>query len=234
MSSFKRNFGSKKINLNPTQFHLTYVSVHKDEIWLRDLKSCLQFVRCFGEIITDLTIWDGSNDYLNQYIQQYCAETLTSVSFNQGSLSANFFQKPFNNVNAVEIRNVKLQDSLPRFIDWFPNMRHLKIDHRHFDYYERSSVNAVTFPQLEHLTLHMNDQMNYDEFMRANPQIQTITFPGRQISMKRASKFIKHNQSILKLEMWHFGKYISCMYPEYSKRLVRDHPINWTTDGIMS
>lgn len=138
-SSFKRKFGIRKISLNPWS-PIDRLFVSEIEIYIGGLKSCLQFVRCFGENFTDLILWNGSNHHLNQYIEQYCAEALTKIRFAGGSLPISNFQKSFNKVDVVDISNVNPQDALARFADWFPNVRHLKLSNTH------NPFNAVTFP----------------------------------------------------------------------------------------
>lgn len=70
---------------------------------------------------------DSQNDHMDQYINRFCADTLTSISFHEKSrFSVDNFQKPFANVTEVQIIGVNLEKKLPHFIDWFPNVRYSK------------------------------------------------------------------------------------------------------------
>lgn len=81
-TAFKHRFGNKKIILYPSKTNKTLEL--DDRIVIYGLKGCLQFVRCFGEIMTNLDELKSdlnrkSNDYLNHYVQQYCAATLKKI-----------------------------------------------------------------------------------------------------------------------------------------------------------
>lgn len=65
-SAFKRKFKAKQIWLDHTNQHRTCLC--NEYIYVCTLKLCLQFVRCFGENITELSLLNRSNGYLDQYI----------------------------------------------------------------------------------------------------------------------------------------------------------------------
>lgn len=218
-SAYKRKFGIKQIDLDPTDTAAGPIFVRERAMWISGLKSCLQFVRCFGENITDLVMSYGSNDHLNQYIQQYCAESLTKISFlGVKSLHVNSFERPFNNVNVVKIEGDYSRNALSHFIDWFPNMRHLILTHNTIN------ADAITFPQLVHLEIYSQRQQNCVELMRANPQLQTVELHQQTMKMKQSLDIIEFNGSISKLKISYCFRDI-CVTPTDSKRLVRDHPL---------
>lgn len=228
-SAFNRKYGTKKITLDlEIEYYYRSSSVTENDIRVYGLKACLRFVRCFGEKISELVMCNGSNVHLDQYIHQYCAETLTNISFHCRPLSKNSFRKPFNRVDVVDIYDIKSSECLPRIIKWFPRMRHLMLatyiqsQHR---------IVAPKFPQLEHLTISIGSVglENYTDLMRTNPKLQTIELAGRKMAMWRYLDIIKYNRSVIKFtspldyqyECWGIAVTV---YPKDSKRLVCDHP----------
>lgn len=53
-------------------------------IKVQDMKTCLQFIRCFGTSITQVVISRQLNnkysEYLDQYLSEYCSNTLVDIS----------------------------------------------------------------------------------------------------------------------------------------------------------
>lgn len=219
VSAFNRKCGVKKIYLDPMRVDRT--SIDEVRIIVFGLRPCLQLVRCFGEKLTGLTLINGSNKFLDQYIHQYCSRTLLRISLLNRPPFADNFRKRFIKVNVVKISMIELQERFQNFCNWFPCMRHLIIS----DGVVSDRFSAVRFSRLEHLTISAKNQMNYVEFVRANPQLKTIEFTSRRMAMKRSLDVIEHNHSISKLEISHSCRVAVCVYPNDAKRLVRDHPL---------
>lgn len=214
-STFKRKFGVVNITLDPTNIDRS--SVREGCFWICGLKSCLWIVRCFGKYFTELHLLNESNIYLDQYIQQYCAKTLTKIRFSCRSIDVNTFQKPFHKVDIVEVGKIKSAGFLSRFVNWFPNMHQLEVG----DY---ASDVAVTIPQLEHLIVSSRHQTKYAELMHSNRQLQSIKLARQRMAMYQSLDIIDHNHAILKLEISHdYGSAVN-VHPKDSMRLPREHP----------
>lgn len=221
-SAFKQKFGIEVIILDPAK-NINDGKFHEGKIRMVGLKSCLQFLRCFGEIITDLEIWHNrTNRPITEYIQQYCADSLIKILFRHCSISRTSFQKPFPNVEVVSIDNVDLGDSLSHFVDWFPNMVHLICetgeDFRHKNW------NPVAMPQLQRMTISSKHQDLYAELLRANPQLRIIELDKQRMAMKRSLDLIESNDFIEILRMSHNCTPFVSVNPKDVKRLVRNHP----------
>lgn len=114
------------------------------------LKNILPFLRCFGAKISKLHVdYDGANqpqiDYVDEYINKYCAKTLTWITFtNKSEYSAEKFRTPFENVKNVGIYCGRLGNQFSNFAIWFPNLRELAIIDQSID----EANTAVNFPNL--------------------------------------------------------------------------------------
>lgn len=218
-SAFKHILAGKELKLDVANYNQTSLDPYRT--WIGGLKSCLQFVRCFGDQLTELRLF-GWNDHLDQYIQQYCADTLTKIDFSNRKFSVNSFQKAFPNVEVMKVSNVNLKYGLKRFVAWFPNVRHLKIAH-HDDAIGKDYL-PVTMPRLEHLTFYSNNSVNYEHFLRANPQLQSIELL-RKMAIKRSLDIIKGGRSIVKLKIFYYGNVAMGIKINDVKRLAREHPL---------
>lgn len=99
ITTFSDNHGKKRICFY-TGFKFYFLDKRyqklNDEIRIYDFRFCLPFVRCFGAKFMDLSInRRDKNDHkcirLDRYINQYCANTLTSISVVSRCLSNNLF-----------------------------------------------------------------------------------------------------------------------------------------------
>lgn len=114
-STFGNKFGMKTICLqNYINFNTPRIYTLDDDIYVRGLRLCLQFLRGFGSTITDLVVFDGTNPHVlvskeyknkfshhvDRYLNQYCAENLSSLLFyGRSAFSLENFRKPFRMVN---------------------------------------------------------------------------------------------------------------------------------------
>lgn len=83
-------------------------------------------------------------DHAMHYINQYCANTLKSISFfDRPIFSTVNFANPFEMVENICICFAGLGVWLPYFAEWFPNLRQLQL----------VGVTDIRFPLLAHLTM---------------------------------------------------------------------------------
>ena len=99
------------------------ITVNQYFISVCGLKFCLPFLRCFGATLTHLGVTSINNDYVDQYINKYCANTLKKIRFTEKtSLSAENFPLPFPKVKDVRIIRSDLGKHLPLISQFFPNL----------------------------------------------------------------------------------------------------------------
>lgn len=167
-----------------------------------DTKFCLSFLRCFGSKIFDLEVQGFSmsprqTTTVDQYIQQYCANTLTEISyFVKHDFPNELFENSFRNVKKVSIRHINLGCNLPSFVNWFPDVRHL--------FLERFTINSefasVSFPHLEQLYIHFGT--GAENLIKANRQLQSISVWFNSYNNLALSTLLDHiseHKSISKL-----------------------------------
>lgn len=110
-------------------------------ITVRGLTMCLKYLRCFGPILSGLSIrYDDSEskryDYIHQYVNDFCADSLTDISFQKiPNTTIKQFQNVFNNVDCVSVSSGDLTQHLPKIVECFPNLdkldfENIKIDNR--------------------------------------------------------------------------------------------------------
>lgn len=101
-SVFSRKFGQQKILL--TDIYPKYHTLFERDgsIVVGGLKTCLQFLRCFGVSIKklDISFVDSSKNHhflMDEYINQFCADSLIELSV-YGRLTSlmNDIKKPFS------------------------------------------------------------------------------------------------------------------------------------------
>lgn len=154
---YKRKFGTKLINIckcddyRPVTRaygrgeHVAYdhrVPIHLIDLQAKPsqihsfqicgLKTTLLYLRCFGSSIKDLKIcYNRSTSkrygYVHQYINDYCTESLVSLSFKQmtETMSIEQFQKNFVNVEEIDFLFSNFGDQ--SFFKCFPNLIRLRI-----------------------------------------------------------------------------------------------------------
>lgn len=115
-------------------------------------KLCLSFLRLFGASISFLTVaWKKGNvhqknDFMNRYITKYCCNALFWTSFE--NCRQMVFEKPLESVETLNIIKCDLGNSLPKYVNWFPNLRNLNLD-----VCDQNTLFNMTFPHLQHLTI---------------------------------------------------------------------------------
>lgn len=141
---YKRKFGKKtKVNIGGCkQYRRNTRPNNCDEpfalqetkfagIMVYDMKTCLQYLRCFGSFIDHLKVnynhWKTKRYALvHQYINDYCAESLTGITFwAMPNVATKEFQKKFTNIKRMFIHGGKFQRQWPTFAKCFSNVRSL-------------------------------------------------------------------------------------------------------------
>lgn len=137
---YKRKFGKKRVCINydedtRSEFvrgpHCDFIG---NQIKVQGFAECLQYLRCFGESISHLSVWcrRWSNARCHQtfgYVNKYGAENLIQLEFyGKPSISIGRFDKPFVNVRKISIFENDLNDQFPSFPQCFPNVRTLELN----------------------------------------------------------------------------------------------------------
>lgn len=129
---YKLKFDSFKVCLhnvidsNPNAAPIV-VNCEADAIIIRHFKVCLQFLRSFGSSVQVLEIHYGHSDskrydYVHEYVNQYCSESLDKIGFFfMPPVAIKNFTKPFANVHIIQMYSCDLSDQFLSFIKWFPN-----------------------------------------------------------------------------------------------------------------
>lgn len=110
------------------------------DVHIDGLKAALQFLRCFGSSITDLTICYNQlkskrYNHVQQYINNYCTDSLVRLSFKEmPNIAIATFQKQFNNVRELNVRDSRLGQQFSTFLNCFPNLNRLILREVHMQY----------------------------------------------------------------------------------------------------
>lgn len=185
---FGQNFGKKRIVVSPGYANQdkAVLNVYGSYIQISGIKFCLPFLRCFGAKFTELAIlyssiyWDTKPKhvhYIDQYVNQYCADTLTSITLrgdgDRRSLAGNLVNR-FKNVKMLDIHKLCLNNGLSSVGDLFPNLRSLSINSVEYGNHTDSNA-ALHLPHLEHLNISLNRPDNrIVQLLQANDQLQSL------------------------------------------------------------
>lgn len=131
-----------------------------NEIYLCEKKICFRVLRCFGQMISQLSLKCSRSTaifwtYLDEYVKQYCANNLTQLAFWSRMISFENLQITFPSVENVRFIDCKLNKTITKFNARFPKMRSLEfaIGYRsHTEVDEQHCIEAH-FPYLEHLSI---------------------------------------------------------------------------------
>lgn len=160
---------------------------HPKCIFIVNLKFCLPFLQCFGAKISDLLVdYSGLPSEhcgrINQYISQYCADTLTKIVFlGKPEFSIELFRRPFKNVTALTISEASIGNQLSTLLNWLPNLRRLKLNDVEMTAGDESEM-SVSLPHLEHLSFTIAPEasmgnLTYNQavhFLNANRQLRSL------------------------------------------------------------
>ena len=76
---------------------------------IKDLKTSLQYLRCFGHFVLKINFESSDEGQLDldqhviKYISEYCSDSLTSIRVENGLEKWEHLQKPFSKVERVEV-----------------------------------------------------------------------------------------------------------------------------------
>lgn len=214
-----------------------------NSIHIRRLKPALWYLRCFGPVISRLSIAYNKSksrryQFLHQYINQYCAGNLVEISLrDMPNIKLRPFNKrPFVNVTSVNIVGCRLGTQLPSMVGWFPNLRTLElskidVNHRFVD---------AAFPQLESLEICMNGTNgftvnDFTTLLSVNRQLRNIDITAtayqKHFSMTGLLNTIRDHQRIEKLaiRMISENMFFGLERAELD-RIVNEHPTLVTLD----
>lgn len=178
-------YGRKCIIISPITWFAKIEFTADGRLLVLGLKPCLSFLRCFGPKLSHLhVIIQSENRYIDQYISQYCADTVTRIRFRNFHPRRFLFTKPFKKVEKLHlVRTLSLGNELQNMVKWFPNLRHLKID----TVYNYSSSFGVFFPQLERVTM----------FIEANYMYETSVYQETTVRNGRSRLTIDNAKDLL-------------------------------------
>lgn len=135
-------------------------------------KYCLTFLRHFGQLISKLEIdnWDVNLKFavhLDPYVNEYCAESLTEISFVECQTEMmQDLKKPFRKVESVRFEGCNLGSELSSINKWFLYVRHLEVHLLHL-------ISLAMFLPGDKNENRLS-KGNLTEILRLNPQLQTL------------------------------------------------------------
>lgn len=199
-------------------------------------RSCLPFLRCFGAKIKRVIVEYRSSTttkeqigHFDRYLNQYCASSLTLISFWRIQASSiRSFQKPFESTTAVQLYGSSLGNQLARLANLFPAMERLSI----LDVEISKNANAaVYFPNLTQLKLWANNASSGNVFtnskmvnlLRANHHIQSLDIsPSTSMKLNKLSEIISEMPFIWGLRIG--GKITDLNWNKFAKRWTEMEP----------
>lgn len=209
-AQFGKRFSQKNIYLCDMNYfgraHTPEIFWKGNRIEVIGLKLCLQLLRCFSVNILHLKL-PYSHVQLEQYINRYCADTLSSISFmHDGVFPIENFPKPFKNVEKVHVAFVNVAHQLKCFVDAFPKLCHLEMTNIKLD----ENAIEVSFPHLKYLNAMVwtgagsieNDLTtnHLTKFLRVNPQLQTLNVRSiGKINLIELTNMVSDNPMLLNL-----------------------------------
>lgn len=174
---FVQKFGKKPVQFNGMRACRSRKISIRSKLFVRDLKSGLQLMRCFGQSVSRLEISDEYSSkyrthvyvYIFQYIYQFC-KLLASIKFQMlpRNKAFKYLRKPFRKVESVEFFCCYLEKNLTPFNILFPNVRSLKIDFCNVSDYR---CIEQRFNRLEHLQLSTSRE-NIQSVLLLNPDLK--------------------------------------------------------------
>lgn len=236
---YKRKFGDKEVCLQyiqPSSIPCLEPYTSYERIYVEGLKPCLQFLRGLGPSVSRLCIryddWSKKQcDYINQYINEYCANSLVAIQllFKPNRCPIKHFEKPFVNVQTVSANGNCLGNQLPLFNQWFPNMRSLRL----FDIRTLHSI-GEPFNNLKELCISIsgNGDLGHTKvkairLLQLHPQLHSlvITMHGPEHeAMRVLLNAINANEVVRYLKVTHSRMVNVDMHSTDTQRLIQEHP----------
>lgn len=129
-------------------------------------------------------------DVVHQYINKYCAESLVTIQFvGKPPFRIEYFDKPFVNVQNVDISDCDLGEQFKQIFTWFPHQSHLNI---HADVLNQPFFIDAPTPGLKHVTIKFNTRICVEMLkrfksilnrLRVNHQLRSLTIKAKSIKM---------------------------------------------------
>lgn len=194
-TTYFRKYRHKKIILveaKRMQFQYYY---HQNIIEIEDLKTTLQLLRCFGDLISEILFYSRGDAYRNgqrvfpdltchtlNYVNEYCVKSLTAITFQERIENLTIhLTKPFTKIETVSFRHCVLPDS-NTLAKLFPSMCKLTCA----GFVDTSCI-VNHFPNLEYLNVEIwlrhelaTPKTDIKMLLQLNPQLKTlhISSPG--------------------------------------------------------
>lgn len=166
-AEFQDEHGKKTIKLTPSPLMGKHeIVAQSNSINVVGLKFCYPFLRYFGAKLSHLSFVEYMTFYcyknLEQYINQYCADTLTSFEFHYRHCKQTFSMKnnpkPFKHVGKIVIEICDLHGPFAHINDMFPKLCHLVLG---LITVGEDFTAAVSFPHLEHLDISLTTYFDF-------------------------------------------------------------------------
>lgn len=177
---FAERYGSKILQLHGMQPSHKRIISSTDTIFIKDVRSSLQLLRCFGHLVSRLEISDEySNtfygfayEFIFKYVNMYCAASLQHIKLYMIPSSKAFqrLKVEFSQMESVEITCCKLNKKMMPLDKLFPNVIELIVD---FTVFEDYGVIEKRFAHLEHLELGTTI-VNVGAVLQLNPQLRSF------------------------------------------------------------
>lgn len=192
---FRRKFSKKAVCFN-LYGQKNLARVNDNFIGIYALDFALQFFRCFGHLITKLTL-----DYtyafpkiaqVNQYVRKYCRKSMNHITFI--AIRGVYFEntiEPFLNVKTVKFNNCSLTMKLSQVNQWFPNMTELIL-------FSTDLAEPQHFPHLERFIFAVKQGQIYfgqDDIatlIKLNPQLKSLSINAYQLNVKKFQDIGRH------------------------------------------
>lgn len=171
--------GHKNIILSNRLYLRNGITTYSDRVVICGSVFCLPFVRCFSARVSNVEVRYGNNhtnEHLTRYINQYCANTLKSISLGpEPDFFIGDFANPFQLIERVHIDAIDLGIRLPYFSEIFPNLRSLNL----YNVTADENSNEFHFPYLENLTIEIIDCRKFtpkifEYFLLECPKLHTV------------------------------------------------------------
>lgn len=129
---FHRRYRQKRIHLSLIEIATNYSDEHADCVTLYGLRNTLKVLRCFGDMISNLTIDIAGAARFTEYkfwlyLNKNCFESLQILHLHNVNfyLSINF-EKVFNNLREISFTNCDFYENLYHIARIFPNLINIK------------------------------------------------------------------------------------------------------------
>lgn len=224
---FDDKFCKNFIMLSEIDNSLPAVEVDSDIIISNRLKTALATLRCFGNKITCLGI--QCNDYLKQYIMQYCGDALTAIHFDKSVpvFSIEDCQQPFKNVKNLYISNAVLKGQLAGIAHWFPFIKYANFIDVSID----DDFVGVCLPKCLHFEFQKFDQTEFKEhvlssFLHVNRQLENLEIIlSEKMALSTLLEMIRDNSSLVDVKISHHTESpMNMVEPVELERFANEHP----------